>query len=235
MTWTSKMNAGVGAVALALLSAAAPTHAETVTYTFTAVVDRVMALSKGQGGYVDSAELAGHRMAVNDQLTGRISFDAANPSSFFDYGTFSLSTLPTFNMEYSFKSGLNNYASAYMGAVTVVNAVGSDSISLDNTNYEGGAQPDVSGGAGLGFNDASGTYLDSTALPSTLDTAYKGLVSTIGGGWYRQSDEYGVSFWGTLTSIQRVQASAVPEPESALLMLAGLGAIGAAALRQRRA
>jgi hypothetical protein len=234
MTWTTKMNAGVGAVALALLSAAGPTHAETVTYTFTAVVDRVLALSKGQGGYVDSANLAGHHMAVNDQLTGRISFDTANPASFFDYGTYSLSTLPTFSMEYSFKSGLNNYASAYMGAVTVVNGAGNDSIALDNTNYDGAAQPDLSGGAGLGFSDASGAYLNSTALPSTLDITYKGLVSTIGGGWYRQSDEYGVSFWGTLTSIQRVQVSAVPEPESALLMLAGLGMVGAA-LRKRRA
>nr|WP_315216556.1 PEP-CTERM sorting domain-containing protein [uncultured Duganella sp.] len=234
MTWTNKMNASVGAVALALLSAASPTHAETVTYTFTAVVDRVLALSKGQGGYVDSAELAGHRMAVNDQLTGRISFDTANPSFFFDYGTYSMSTLPTFSMEYSFKSGQNNYASARTGAVTVVNGPGNDSIALDNTNYEGEVQPDLSGGAGLGFTDASGGYLNSTALPSTLDIAYKDLVSTIGGGWYRQSDEYGVSFWGTLTSIQRVQVSAVPEPEAALLMLAGLGVIGAA-LRKRRA
>lgn len=59
-------------------------------------------------------------------------------------------------------------------------------------------------------------------------------MSTIGGGWYRQSDEYGIPFRGTFTSIQRVQVSAVPEPESALLMLAGLGVIGAA-LRKRRA
>ena len=235
MTWTTKMNAGVGAVALALLSAAGPTHAETVTYTFTAVVDQVLALSKGQGGYVDSADLAGHHVAVNDQLTGRISFDTANPASFFDYGTYSMSTLPTFSIEYSFKSGLNNYASAYMGAVTVVNGANSDSIALDNTNYEAGAQPDLSGGAGLGFNDASGGYLNSTAAPSTLDIAYKGLVSTIGGGWYRQSDDYGISFWGTLTSIQRVQVSAVPEPEPALLMLAGLGAVGAAMRKKRRA
>ena len=234
MTWTTKMNAGVGAMALALLSAAGPTHAETVTYAFTARVDQVLALSKGQGGYVDSADLAGHHVAVNDQLTGRISFDMANPSFFFDYGGYSMSTLPTFSIEYTFKSGLNNYASANLGAVTVVNGASGDSIAMDNTSDDAGSQGDVSGGAGLGFNDASGGYLNSTALPSTLDIAYKGLVSTIAGGWYRQSDEYGISFWGTLTSIQRVQASAVPEPESALLMLAGLGTIGAA-LRKRRA
>lgn len=234
MTWITKMNAGVGAVALALLSAAGPASAKTVTYEFTAVVDRVMALSHGQGGDVDSAELEGHRMAVNDQLTGRISFDMANPSFFYDYGTYSLSTLPTFSMAYSFKSGLNDYASTYAGAVTVVNRDDRDSIALDNTNYDGGTASDVTGGAGLGFNDASGTYLNSNALPETLDLLHKGLVSTIGGGWYRDSDEYGISFWGTLTSIQRVDVSPVPEPESALLMLAGLGAVGAA-VRKRRA
>lgn len=234
MTWTTKMNAGVGAATLALLFAASPARAETVTYTFTAVVDQVMALSKGQGGFVDSADLAGHHVGVNDQLTGRISFDIANPASFFDYGSYSLSTLPTFSMEYSFKSGLNNYASTNSGAVTVMNGAVSDSISLENTNDGFGEQRDVSGGAGLGFNDASGKYLNSTALPSALDIAYKGLVSTIGAGWYRQSDDYSLSFWGTLTSIERVQASAVPEPESAMLMLAGLGALGVA-LRKRRA
>lgn len=233
MTWTTKMNAYLGAAALALLAAAGPASAKTVTYTFTATVDRVMALSHGQGGDVDSASVADHHMAVNDQLTGRISFDTANPSFFFDYGNYSLSELPSFSMEYSFKSGLNNYTSAYAGAVTVVNRADRDSIALDNTNYQG-MVPEISGGAGLGFNDPSGTYLDSTALPETLDILHKGLVSTIGGGWYRQSDEYGVSFWGTLTSIQRVGVSPVPEPESALLMLAGLGAIGVA-LRKRRA
>lgn len=234
MSWITKMNVHVGIAALALLSAIGPVRAATVTYTFTAVVDRVVALSHGQGGDVKSADLEEHHMALNDQLTGRISFDTANPSFFFDYGQFSQSTLPNFSMEYTFKSGLNSYASAYAGSVQVVDSPNLDSISMDNTDYTGDAQPNILGGAGLGFNDTSGTYLNSTALPLSLDTSHKGLVSTIGGGWYRQSDEYGISFWGTLTSIQRVDVSPVPEPESALLMLAGLGAIGAA-LRKRRA
>lgn len=80
MAWISKMKAGVGAVALALVSAAGTAQAEMVTYTFTAVVDRVLELQGSQGGYVDSAELEGHHMTVNDRLTGRISFDAADPS-----------------------------------------------------------------------------------------------------------------------------------------------------------
>ena len=106
MSWITKMNAGVGSLALALLSTAGAAHAETVTYTFTAVVDKVMELHYFQGGYVDSAELEGHHMAVNDQLTGRISFDTSDPSWFFNYGEYSLATLPKFSMEYSFQSGL---------------------------------------------------------------------------------------------------------------------------------
>ncbi|USX24098.1 PEP-CTERM sorting domain-containing protein [Oxalobacteraceae bacterium OTU3CINTB1] len=232
-TWKSKINAGVAAVTLTLLAAGAA-QAETVTYTFTAVVDRVMELHYFQGGYVDSANLEGHHMAVNDRLTGRISFDTSNPSWFFDYGDYSLSTLPTFSLEYSFKSGLNNYASAYAGSADVTNTPDLDSFALGNVNYYPGQAPDLTGGAGLAFDDASGAYLTSTALPASIDTLFPGLVSRIGGGWYRTSDETSVSFWGTLTSIERVQVSAVPEPESALLMLAGLGAIGAA-LRKRRA
>jgi hypothetical protein len=234
MTWINKLNAGIGAVALALLSAAGAAQAGTVTYTFTAVVDKVLELNNFQGGYVDSATLEGHHMAVNDQLTGRISFDTSDPSWFFDYGAYSLGTLPKFSMEYSFQSGLNNYASAYTGSVRVIDSPDLDSVSLDNANYYGGTPPDLIGGAGLAFDDASGTYLTSTALPSSIDTLYPGLVSRIGGSWYRTGDETGIFFWGTLTSIQQVAVSPVPEPESALLMLAGLGAIGAA-LRKRRA
>jgi hypothetical protein len=235
MAWINKMKAGVGAVALALVSAAGTARAEMVTYTFTAVVDRVLELQGSQGGYVDSAELEGHHMTVNDRLTGRISFDAADPSWSFDYGAYSLSTLPKFSMEYSFQSGLNNYASAYTGSARVIDSPDLDSFSLDNTNYYGENVPEIIGGAGLSFDDASGKYLASTALPTSIDILYPGLLSRIGGSWYRQADETGIFFWGTLTSIQQVTVSPVPEPEAALLMLAGLGAIGAAALRKRRA
>jgi len=234
MTWMGKINAGVRAAALALLSAAGAAQAETVTYTFTAVVDRVMELHHSQGGYVDSASLEGHRMAVNDRLTGRISFDTSDPSWFFDYGDYSLSTLPKFSLEYSFQSGLNSYASTYEGSANVTDTPALDSFALGNVNYYPGQALDLTGGAGLAFDDTSGGYLTSTALPASIDTLYPGLVSRIGGSWYRRSDDTSVSFWGTLTSIERVQVSAVPEPESALLMLAGLGAIGAA-LRKRRA
>ena len=234
MTWITKMNARAGAAALALLAAAGTAHAATVTYTFTAVVDQVLELHGNQGGYVGSAELEGHHMAVNDALTGRISFDTAHPSFVFDYGQYSLATLPNFSMEYSFKSGLNSYASTHAGSVRVLDSPDLDSVALDNANYYGAPPPDLIGGAGLAFDDTSGAYLGSTALPASLDTLYPGLVSRIGGSWFRQSDESGIFFWGTLTSIQRVDVSPVPEPESALLMLAGLGAIGAA-LRKRRA
>lgn len=237
MTWITKMNAGVGigALALALLSAAGTARAETVTYTFTGVVDKVLELHGAQGGYVDSANLEGHHMAVSDRFTGRISFDMADPSWFFNYGDHSLADLPKFSMEYSFQSGLNSYASAYTGSVRVIDSPGLDSISLDNANYYGGTAPELIGGAGLSFDDASGTYLTSTALPASIDIHRPGLLSRIGGSWYRGSDETGIFFWGTLTSIQQVAVSPVPEPESALLILAGLGAIGAAALRKRRA
>jgi hypothetical protein len=227
------MGARVGTLALALLSATGTAQAETVTYTFTAVVDSVLSLQYFQGGYVDGAELDGHHMAVNDHLSGRISFDSAEPSWFFDYGDYSLATLPKFSLEYSFKSGLNDYASTYTGSARVIDMPDGDSVALDNTNYYGGTPPGLIGGAGLAFEDGSGTYLTSTALPESIDIHRPGLHSRIGGSWYRTSDETGIFFWGTLTSIQQVTVSPVPEPESALLMLAGLGAVGVAMRRKR--
>ena len=115
----------------------------------------------------------------------------------------------------------------------MIDSPGFDSISLDNANYYGEPVPSLIGGVGLAFEDASGAYLTSTALPASIDIHRTGLLSRIGGSWYRGSDETGIFFWGTLTSIEQVAVSPVPEPESALLIVAGLGAVGAALRRKR--
>lgn len=222
-----------GAMALTLAGAAVSAHATPVSYTFTAVVDAV----HSDAGSVGQANLAGIHVALGDVVTGRFTYDAATaqlytgsetPDSLAGY------YLPDFRLEYTLPSGVT-YANAIDGFVGATDTAASDSLSFYQVGAFSPLGTEVSTIAGVVLVDDSGKLLTSATLPAALDTAFPGLYGRVLTGFSLPDGSGNIDFSASLTSFKPAAVSAVPEPGTYLMLLAGLGALGVAARRRHNA
>jgi hypothetical protein len=227
------------ALTLALGSIAAVAHATPVTYTFTATVDSV----DGSFGTGDSthADLAGLHVELGDKVIGKITWDNATAIS--PYGPTPSGTgmseyydVAAASIEYTFLSGRNSYAIAQRAGVDVYNDAPNDSFIFSVLSTRAAQGQSLIDATTLVFGEQAGNLWNSTAVPTSLDTAlggkYANLISYVGQNTGTAGDS-AFSFSASLTSLQLQSVSAVPEPGTYAMLLAGLGLIGVVARRRR--
>ena len=241
----SKIRAAIFACSLALSTAGA--HAAPVTYNFTGQVSSI-SVFKGPypgGGWeygVAEAEIAGRRVALASQVVGTFTYDAVDaevsadldpnaPSSNVSYN------LGSFKLEYKVitQGGFEHNANGGGYGETRDNPSG-DYLRLESYTYGVEQGVTLRSLTGLSFFDATGGLLQSGLMPSEINASIPSLLerSFLNGSLIANEGATSFHFGASLTSLERVTVSAVPEPSAYLMLLAGLGAIGMAARRQRR-
>jgi hypothetical protein len=241
----SKIRAALFACALALSAAGA--HAAPVTYNFTGQVSSI-SVFKGAfmgGGWeygVAEAEIAGRRVALASQVIGTFTYDAADAEVFTDVdpnapGSDVSYNLGTLKLQYKVitQNGFEHNAIGG-GAADVKNDRPGDALRIQSYTFEVEQGMTLRSLTGLYFNDATGTLLQSGLMPAEINTSFPSLLdhSFLNGSYYANEGATSFHFGASLTSLERVNVSAVPEPSAYLMLLAGLGAIGMATRRQRR-
>lgn len=239
---SKKLRATALALALGCITAAA--QAAPVTYTFAATVFDVA--SWGNGGGVNYGDVAGLHAEVGDKITGKISWDAATATSpngpqSDENGTYQSYGLSSFNIEYTFLSGRYSYSTPMLDFVDVYDNVTGDSITFLGTSTRTLQGKNLNTSFGFGFGDNSTNLWNSTAMPANIPASLIGNIGGFGGSVGENTgspSDSGFQFNSLLTSLQlqpvsTLAVSAVPEPGTYAMFLAGLGAIGIAARRRR--
>ena len=241
----SKIRTALFACALALSATGA--HAAPVTYKFSGQVDSIAVFKPGRfGGVWDygvaEAEIAGRRVALASEVIGTFTYDAADAETLSDLdpkapGSNMSYSLGTFKLEYKVitQGGFEHNASGGGYGETRDNQSG-DYLQLQSYMYAIEQGMTLRSLTGLYFKDATGALLQSGLMPSEINTSLPSLLegSFLTGSFIANQGESIFNFGASLTSLERVTVSAVPEPSTYLMLLAGLGAIGMAARRQRR-
>lgn len=234
-------------LACVLAVGAAAAQAAPVTYNFTGQVDIIDVFkSNNWGGAwtygVAEAELGGHRFTSGSKLVGTLTYDAADAKFLSDEnpsipGSSLRYEFGTFKLEYTIatESGYH-YNNNGFGYATTQNNRPGDSLRIESYTVDTEQNLTLRGEGMLMFNDATGTLLDSGLPPAEINTLLPSLLanSYLNGGLLDFGGSAIVNFGASITSMERVNISAVPEPSAYLMLLAGLGAIGMAARRQRR-
>jgi len=213
-------------------------HASLVTYNFTASVTGLTEMFPGADiNYPNSSDYTGFTITIGDILHGSFTMDTATPV---------LSSSPsgsgTYN-SYNAAAGQNAFTAIFnSSSYTVSSANEFSGISLGTLNQLPGQGHDT---AGIGtsrdlstggfesfrmdFADPSATALTYNHIPTSLSGFTEGTFQYwFSSGMAPHSLELIVD--GTVTSL--TQVSAVPEPSSYLMLLAGIAAI--ACVRRNR-
>ena len=240
----SKIRAALFACALALSAAGA--HAAPVTYNFTGEVGAIDVFKVDRFGGVwtfdvANAELAGHRFVTGSKLTGTLTYDAANATFLNDFdpsnpGNNLHYELGTFKLEYTIATASGyHYTNTGPGYATTDNDQPGDFMGFETYTVTNEQNLNLRNDGTLVFNDATGVLLNSGMPPAEINTLIPSLLahSALRGGLLDFGGSGTVSFRASITSMERVNVSAVPEPSAYLMLLAGLGAIGLASRRQR--
>ena len=235
------INFKLSALALAMAVAGATTSAQAapVTYNFTANISSLSELqSTGSFADVASASLGGSHIALGEKVSGSITYDAATAQFAFDNlpdepNTSYSYALPTFNLQYKTESGGYSFSSVpgNPDSATTFNDPTGDSLTFDSVSTEQRLGLDLLNYIRFGFFDQSSQLLNSAAMPASLGAA--GQVVGSFAGIFRTTDfTSNINYSATLTSFAPA-VTAVPEPETYAMMLAGLGMLGMAARRKR--
>lgn len=210
-------------------------NAEIITYQFSAtVIGGAVTYADGSDDF-GMALMGDARVLYGDSLTGRLSYDTDMPKW--------LTPRPDLQLYLGGNAGLSyriaesGFTFASSGADLPQASVGingsryrgvTDHFSLTSHSYseDDTVPPYVTS---LLFVDRDGTAFDTTALPAVLDLRWfeQVTLSTLHFG-----PAYNSQFYAQVTSLERV--SAVPEPASSAMLLAGLGLLAGARLRRQR-
>lgn len=215
------------AALLASLTLASAAHADVLTYEYTAKINH---LYKSEWMNYDvpiaNTTLPGYSLNVGDEITGRFSIDTLTPLSYsVQYDGVSSSYYKGSAHNQMFlnigQDGLK-YASAYSDqygpSVSVQDsgpAHGVDSVTLASSISDAQGTTFLS----LSFSDLSGAALNGTGIPaslSALNTPKFGYTFFSNAGFQAITMDVG------FTSMNLVSVSAVPEPGTYLMFLAGL-------------
>jgi hypothetical protein len=232
-------------LAFILAGGAAGAQATPVTYNFTGQVSSI-SVFKGAfmgGGWeygVAEAEIAGRRVALASKVIGTFTYDADDAEVFSDPGASGSEasySLNTFKLEYKVitQGGFEHNANGGGYGETRDNPSG-DYLRLESYTYGIEQGMTLRTLTGLSFFDATGGLLQSGLMPSEINTSVPSLLerSFLNGSFIANEGATSFHFGASLTSLERVNVSAVPEPSAYLMLMAGLGAVGMAARRQRR-
>lgn len=224
-------------VALALTGAVSAAQAAPVTYNFTA--DLFSLSEQQQWGFeeVASADLGSNHLALGDKLVGSITYDPADAEFVMDGdpngapGTNYLYNLPKYTIEYTTLSGGYSFSSTFAFAETVNGT--SDVMRFDSYARSTSQDLNLIARSVFSFWSDDNNWLSSATLPTSLNASFPGLTSGLLGSL--RTEDFGaiINFSANVTSISPA-VSAVPEPSTYAMLLAGLGLLSVAARRQRR-
>ncbi|RSZ60121.1 PEP-CTERM sorting domain-containing protein [Massilia atriviolacea] len=181
---------------------------------------------------------------MNDRIVGRFSYDSSarmergsldNPpydpasTDYFYHGAYASPTdFFTFKILPSGQTVSAGDRDALTRRVTLADGkVGTpnsrDSLSIDSGGY------DVS--FGIGFSNASSTWISDGTLPQQLSLADVTSASVY--HYFYRADGNRIMLSGVVTSLTDVTVTPVPEPGTWAMLLAGLSILGVSARRKR--
>lgn len=205
-------------MALAFTSSVA--GAEVVTYNFSgAVTSIILADNTGRYDDVSESDFIGPVIKVGDTYTGTLTYNSSAPVTFQDQTSADYAgALLAYSLKFT-NSGVNYVSN-------------SGGVSVQAYDFHALAfSPTISSSmwSGLSFFDGSDAHEISTALPLSLGN----LSPASFRGWlgYEANDSLNtyISVRFSVSSI-----SAVPEPETYAMLLAGLGLVGTIARRRQK-
>ncbi|OFA01952.1 PEP-CTERM sorting domain-containing protein [Duganella sp. HH101] len=219
------------AALLASLTLASGAHADVLTYEYTAQISYLTIYHwASTQDPIATTTLAGGRINFGDTVTGRFSIDAlaAHAPEAHEDGFSSVSYKPSMQNQLTanFGSGSDGFKlnSTSFPELTPTAWVGNSSTGngTDTVIFHSGfSSPDRIHEITLAFSDASGAALSGTDIPTSLSGLgertfeYKLF-------WHPDHEFAAIIAKGAITSLNLVSVSAVPEPGTYLMFLAGL-------------
>lgn len=216
---------------LAGLSLFGSAQATVYQFDFTAKIQEMVEFSPMtfDGGPVTSSSLSGSTVSVGDVISGHFSYDTAT-GLFRSNGGSAMYSAPAAQNALDVSIGGNSiglsdttYSSTNVQVSNNAAALGgADSFGIANLSTNVYASQMMA----LSFFDNSGLALNAATMPGQLDFASFGR-STFYYTYSSNATHAMMGANGALTSVTFVQApTPVPEPETYVMLLAGLAALG---------
>ena len=229
------------AIPLAGVLSMSAAHAAPVTYNFSGTIASLSAL-QSNGGYEDVANAAvgATHLAMGEKLFGSITYDAANAQFMMDDSQSELPNsnyiynLPTFSLQYTTESGGYSFSSVpgATGSAMTFNQPTFDTLGFEPSSFSRQLGLDLMSSVFFVIGDPSGQLLSSAAMPASFDSAGPGSEASVSGTIRTTESGALIYYSANMTSLTRA-VTAVPEPETYAMMLAGLGMLGMAARRRK--
>lgn len=219
-------------IALVLISffCAASARAELISFEYTGVINtlREVNMSTNVGRLVVTSNIVPGGVRVGDDFHGVFTLDTDLPLNYSDSGSASY-----FDMNHTSKAKPDSMIFDKTGASvpTVVTAQGitvNHSKGYDNLSFSMAGFSSV--GVSFGFSDTA-SILSGLAIPSDIDlSAWSYAEAAL--FWADMGSNRYLTMNGMLTSVTKV--SAVPEPTSYAMLLAGLALVSGIAARRKQ-